>query len=124
MEAAELYACHRARPASPSVRCPMIIVAPTARIFLFGLLASLAPLPAADVPFSAGREALKPAAALPQLSVQGNRFVNPAGETVVLRGLALTDPAALIQKGQWNRRYFEAAKSWNANVVRVPVHPA
>jgi endoglucanase len=55
--------------------------------------------------------------------VQRNRFVNPAGETVVLRGLALSDPAALLAKSQWNRGYFKAARSWNANVVRVPVHP-
>lgn len=95
------------------------------RHFLTGslLVGVLTTLPAADVPFSAGREALKPVAALPQLSVAGNRFVNPAGETVILRGLAITDPAALIEKGQWNRRYFEMAKSWNANVVRLPVHP-
>lgn len=98
-------------------------IASTARVLLFSLLATLPALRAADVPFNEGRQALKPTASLPQLSVQGNRFVNPEGETVVLRGLALSDPAALIQKGQWNRRYFEQAKSWNANVVRVPVHP-
>jgi aryl-phospho-beta-D-glucosidase BglC (GH1 family) len=101
----------------------MIVIAPIARALLFCLLASLTPLSAADVPFSAGREALKTAAALPRLSVQGNRFVNPVGEAIVLRGVALSDPAELLRKKQWNRGYFEAAKNWNANVVRVPVHP-
>jgi len=94
------------------------------RALLICVATCLAPLQAADVPFNAGREVLKPATALPLLSVKGNRFVNPAGETVILRGLALSDPAELLKKGQWNRKYFEAAKSWNANVVRIPVHPA
>ena len=62
--------------------------------------------------------------ALPRLRVQGNRFVNAAGATVVLRGVSFSDPDRLEAAGQWNRRYFEAAKSWNANVVRFPVHPA
>ena len=96
----------------------------TLRVILICVAASVAPLQSAEVPFDSGREALKPASALPQLSIQGNRFVNPAGQTVVLRGLALSDPAELIRKKQWSRGYFEAAKSWNANVVRVPVHPA
>lgn len=61
--------------------------------------------------------------ALPQISVDGNRFVNPDGETVVFRGVALSDPYALSDRGHWNREYFEAAKSWNANIVRIPVHP-
>jgi aryl-phospho-beta-D-glucosidase BglC (GH1 family) len=95
----------------------------TARVVLFSLLATVSTVRAADAPFNEGREALKPVANLPRLSVQGNRFVNPEGNTVVLRGLALSDPAELIKKGQWSRRYFEQAKSWNANVVRVPVHP-
>lgn len=62
---------------------------------------------------------------LPQLRVEQNRFVSAAtGETVILRGLAASDPAALLERGQWNRRYFEAISEWNANVVRIPVHPA
>ena len=100
-----------------------LMTASISRVLLF-LVVLAAPLRSADVPFSAGREALQTAASLPQLSVEGNRFVNPAGQTVVLRGLALADPAELIAKKQWSRRYFEQAKSWNANVVRVPVHPA
>ena len=72
--------------------------------------------------FSDGREALNSTAALPFISVEGNRFVDPAGETVVFRGLALADPAELSGRGEWNQGYFEAAASWNAN--SVPVHPA
>jgi len=65
------------------------------------------------------------AEALPLLRVEGNRFVvADTGEPIVLRGLAMTDPAVMKKRGQWNRTYFEAAADWNANVVRLPVHPA
>jgi endoglucanase len=80
--------------------------------------------PAAPVPFSAPPAETKAVASLPVIAVSGNRFVNPAGETVVFRGLATSDPAELLKKGQWGRRYFEEARKWNANVVRIPVHPA
>lgn len=60
---------------------------------------------------------------LEALSVAGNRFVNEAGETVVLRGVSFSDPDRLEKAGRWNREYFEAAHAWNANVVRFPVHP-
>lgn len=60
---------------------------------------------------------------LPRLKVQGNRFVDEAGNTVVLRGMSFADPDKLEAEGHWNRAYFQAAKDWNANVVRFPVHP-
>lgn len=61
---------------------------------------------------------------LPFLRVEGNRFVNEAGETVVLRGVSFSDPDRLEREGHWNKECFEAARSWNANVVRFPVHPS
>ncbi|WED66639.1 cellulase family glycosylhydrolase [Synoicihabitans lomoniglobus] len=78
---------------------------------------------AAETTFSDGRSALETETKLSLISVEGNRFVNEAGETVVLRGLALSDPGELLDRGQWNRGYFEQAASWNANVVRVMVQP-
>jgi len=63
-------------------------------------------------------------ATLPLISVAGNHFVDPQGKKFVFRGLAVTDPASLIERGQWSRRYFEEARKWNANVVRIPVHPS
>jgi endoglucanase len=76
----------------------------------------------AQATFSDQRDALV-TTALPQVAVEGNRFVDPDGETLVFRGIAMADPAALSERGEWNRGYFEAAAEWNANVVRVPVHP-
>jgi endoglucanase len=64
------------------------------------------------------------AAPLPQLRVEGNRIVDESGATVVLRGVSFSDPDRLERAGQWNRALFQAAKDWNANVVRLPVHPS
>ncbi len=60
---------------------------------------------------------------LPFIRVEGNRFVNEGGDTVVFRGVSFSDPDRLEKAGQWNLRYFEAARQWGANVVRFPVHP-
>ena len=59
-----------------------------------------------------------------QVSVQGNHFVTADGKTIVFRGLDASDPDKLERNGQWNKHYFEMAKTWGANIVRIPVHPA
>jgi len=61
---------------------------------------------------------------LPLISVKGNHFVGPAGETVLFRGLAIADPDNLAERGRWNRELFVAVKDMGANLVRIPVHPA
>jgi hypothetical protein len=63
-------------------------------------------------------------AQLKQVTVNGNRFVTSDGQPIVFRGLDTSDPDKLERNGQWNAHYFEMAKSWGANVVRIPVHPA
>lgn len=95
------------------------------KYFLLSALATLGALAArAEGTFSDERSALEAGMHLSPITVDGNRFVNPAGETVVFRGVALIDAAALVDRGTWSRDYFEKAASWSANVVRVPVHPA
>jgi hypothetical protein len=64
-----------------------------------------------------------PSGGLSTIRVEGNRFVNESGETMVFRGVSFSDPDRLEQAGHWNREYFEAARAWNANIVRIPVHP-
>lgn len=59
-----------------------------------------------------------------QISVKGNHFVTADGQTIVFRGLDTSDPDKLERNGQWNKQYFEVAKSWGANIVRFPVHPS
>jgi hypothetical protein len=57
------------------------------------------------------------------IRVQGNRFVDAAGQAVIYKGLCFSDPDKLDKVGRWNKRYFEAAREWGANIVRIPVHP-
>ncbi len=85
------------------------------------LAVALAP---AQTPFSAGPQAADQPVESPLVSVQGNHFVDESGKPVVFRGVSLADPHALLERGHWDRAYFEAAAAWNANIVRIPVHPA
>lgn len=63
-------------------------------------------------------------AKLPLVRVKGNKFVIPDGRTIIFRGLDTSDPDKLQRDGHWDKAYFEAMKSWGANVVRFPVHPS
>jgi endoglucanase len=63
-------------------------------------------------------------AQLSQITVKSNRFVTADGKAIVFHGLATSDPDKLQRNDQWNKRYFEEAKAWGANIVRFPVHPA
>jgi hypothetical protein len=84
------------------------------RIVLLLAVASLAVTTTAATETEPGRS----------IRVQGNRFVDAAGQTVVFRGLCFSDPDKLDKAGHWNKRYFETAREWGANIVRIPVHPA
>lgn len=63
-------------------------------------------------------------AELSRISVNGKHFVTADGKVIVLRGLDSSDPDKLQRNGVWNTNYFAAIKSWGANIVRFPVHPA
>jgi len=60
---------------------------------------------------------------LSRVSVKGNKFITAEGNYIVFRGLDTSDPNKLVKEGHWNKEYFEAMKSWGANIVRFPVHP-
>lgn len=60
---------------------------------------------------------------LPLIKVEGNKFVNPKGESILFRGLATSDPDKLERQGHWNKNYFEKVKEMGALIVRIPVHP-
>jgi hypothetical protein len=84
--------------------------------------------PATSAPWWQGGRWRRPepsptAKALPLIAVRGNRFVNPAGETVLFRGVSIADPDKLRGQGQWRRELFVAVKDLGANLVRLPVHP-
>jgi len=60
---------------------------------------------------------------LPRISVSGNKFTTPDGNTIIFRGLCTSDPDKLAREERWNKVYFNEMKNWGANVVRFPVHP-
>ena len=61
---------------------------------------------------------------LPLIQVKGNSFVDPQGDTVVFRGVAVADPDKLEQGGHWNKILFVKVKDFGATIVRIPIHPA
>jgi endoglucanase len=60
---------------------------------------------------------------LPLVHVNKNKFVNEKGETILFRGLSISDPDKIEHQGHWNRALFEAVKDMGATLVRIPVHP-
>lgn len=60
---------------------------------------------------------------LPLIKVEGNKFVNADGDTILFRGLAISDPDKVERQGQWNKNHFEKVKETGATLVRIPVHP-
>ena len=57
------------------------------------------------------------------VKVQGNQFINEAGETIIFKGVNIADPAKLVKDEKWSKHHFEMTKKWGANLVRLPVHP-
>ena len=60
---------------------------------------------------------------MPLIRVQGNKFVDPQGNTVLFRGIAISDPDKIVRQGHWNKAHFEKVKEMGANIIRIPVHP-
>jgi len=58
------------------------------------------------------------------IKVEGNKFIDENGKTFVFRGVNISDPDKLQHNGKWSKAHFEAVKSFGANVIRIPVHPA
>lgn len=61
---------------------------------------------------------------LPLIKVQGNKFVNEKGDTILFRGVAISDPDKVDGQGHWDKNEFEQVKAMGATLVRIPVHPA
>lgn len=57
------------------------------------------------------------------VKVDGNKFVNEADETVIFKGLSISDPDKIEKNGHWSKKHFEEIKKWGANLIRIPVHP-
>ena len=60
---------------------------------------------------------------LPLIKVSGNKLVNASGDTILFRGLCISDPDKIERQGHWGKAHFEKVKETGAMVVRIPVHP-
>jgi endoglucanase len=60
---------------------------------------------------------------LPLIEVKGNKFINSLGDTILFRGLSISDPDKVEHQGYWNRKHFEKVKEMGTMIVRIPVHP-
>jgi aryl-phospho-beta-D-glucosidase BglC (GH1 family) len=49
--------------------------------------------------------------------------VDPGGNTVLFRGLSISDPDKLEMQGHWSKDHFVKVKEMGATLVRIPVHP-
>lgn len=60
---------------------------------------------------------------LPLIQVKGNKFVDSNGDTILFRGLAISDPDKIEGQGHWSKAHFEKIKEIGPNLVRIPIHP-
>jgi aryl-phospho-beta-D-glucosidase BglC (GH1 family) len=60
---------------------------------------------------------------MPLISVKGNKFVDASGNTVLFRGLSISDPDKLEMQGHWSKDHFVKAKELGAKLIRIPIHP-
>jgi len=60
---------------------------------------------------------------LPLIEVKGNKLVNSEGDTILFRGLSISDPDKVEHQGHWNKEHFEKLKEMGTMIVRIPVHP-
>jgi aryl-phospho-beta-D-glucosidase BglC (GH1 family) len=60
---------------------------------------------------------------LPLIKVERNKFINSKGDTILFRGVAISDPDKIERQGHWNKEHFVKVKEMGALIVRIPVHP-
>ncbi len=60
---------------------------------------------------------------LPLVTAKGNKFVDPQGNVLLFRGVAIADPDKVEHQGHWNLALFQHVQQMGAKVVRIPVHP-
>lgn len=57
------------------------------------------------------------------IKVEGNRFVDPSGNTFLFKGMNIASPDKLLLQGQWKKALFEELSDWGVNTIRIPIHP-
>lgn len=60
---------------------------------------------------------------LPLIKVDSNSLVTDGGDTVLVRGLSISDPDKIERDGYWSEAHFEKVAEMGTGMVRIPVHP-
>jgi endoglucanase len=60
---------------------------------------------------------------LPLIKVVGNKLIDSKGDTILFRGLSISDPDKIERQGHWGKVHFEKVREMGAMIVRIPVHP-
>lgn len=58
------------------------------------------------------------------IKVDGKNFVDENGNTIIFRGVSISDPDKLQKENMWSKNIFDELKKWNVNIIRIPVHPS
>jgi len=66
------------------------------------------------------KKILKPISSL--VHVYKNKFVNEKGDTILFRGLSISDPDKIQRQGHWNKYHFEKVKEMGAMLVGIPLN--
>ncbi|WP_448553410.1 glycoside hydrolase family 5 protein [Thalassotalea montiporae] len=66
------------------------------------------------------KSALKPQ---PFIHVKGNQFVDEQGGEFHFTGVSIADPDKLAKQGLWSKALFDEIARWQANTIRIPIHP-
>ena len=59
-----------------------------------------------------------------RLRVADGKLLDGDGHPITLKGLGLGASAEVKQQNRWNEKYFADAKSWGAELVRLPINPS
>jgi hypothetical protein len=57
------------------------------------------------------------------VQVRGNKFVDTHGDTILFRGMSISDPDKIEHQGHWGKDHFVKVKEMGTMFVRIPVHP-
>jgi len=63
------------------------------------------------------------AKSLPLIHVYKNKFVNEKGDTILFRGLSISDQDKIEHQRHWNKHHLEKVKEMGTMLVRIPIHP-
>jgi endoglucanase len=60
---------------------------------------------------------------MPLVRVVKNKFIDSKGDTLLFRGLSISDPDKIEAQGHWGKPLFKSLQDMGVKLVRIPIHP-